>query len=293
MLGTWEPLFIMIGIHGMMAWSFYLPESAGVLCCGQPGFIAVGAYTAAIAARTGLPFGLGVLLACIVSIIVAFVIGVLSLRLRGLGIIIVTIGFSMMTILLLENFEFVGGIRGMIGIPFRTNIITVYGCILLLAIFFSRLSRSKLGRAIKAMREDELAAEAIGVDLISVRLFVVAGSGFIAGLVGALWAHYITFIEPAQFGFAMLVLILIYNVVGGGSIYLGPFFGAVAIDLILEPLRVLGQVRLLVYGVLIVVMLMYRPQGLVTRGGVEAAGRILSRSYRALRGGVREGRAEI
>lgn len=139
MLGTWGPLFIMIGIHGMMAWSFYLPESAGVLCCGQPGFIAVGAYTAAIAASVGLPFGLGVLLACILSMIVAFIIGVLSLRLKGVGIIIVTIGFMMMIVLLLENFEFVGGIRGIIGIPFRTNIGIVYGCVLLLAIFFLAL----------------------------------------------------------------------------------------------------------------------------------------------------------
>jgi branched-chain amino acid transport system permease protein len=286
MLGTWEPLFIMIGIHGMMAWSFYLPESAGVLCCGQPGFIAVGAYTVAISAKAGLQFGLGMLLACILSMIVAFIIGVVSLRLRGLGIIIVTIGFSMMTVVLLENFEFVGGIQGIIGIPFRTNIYIVYGCVLFLAIFFSRLSQSKLGRAIKAMKEDELAAEAIGVDLISVRLFVLAGSGFIAGLIGALWAHYITFIEPTQFGFPMLVLILIYSVVGGSSIYLGPFLGAVAIDLILEPLRILGQVRLLVYGILIVVMLTYRPQGLVTRGSIEAVGKILRRHYRVLGDGV-------
>ncbi len=158
-------ILIFAGIDVIMALSFYLPASAGQLSAGQGGFMALGAYTAAyLTVQHGAPFPLALAAGGLVGGLVGLAVGFPALRLRGLYLVLVTFGFGEMVRVLFLNAPAFGGPGGFAGIPPETTIWHVLGLLIVLVYFFTRLSGSRMGRAFAALRDDEAAAEAMGVN---------------------------------------------------------------------------------------------------------------------------------
>src|SRR2546426_12602415 len=168
-----------------MALSFYLPASAGQLSAGQGGFMALGAYTAAyLTVQHGAPFPVALAAGALVGGLVGLAVGFPALRLRGLYLVLVTFGFGEMVRVLFLNAPAFGGPAGFAGIPPATTIWYVLGLLVVLVYFFTRVSGSRMGRALAALRDDEAAAEAMGVNSTYVKLAAFAAGGGIAGLGG-------------------------------------------------------------------------------------------------------------
>jgi len=252
---------------------------AGLLDLGFVAFYAVGAYTYAL---LNLHFGLGFwtvlplggLLAATFGILLGFPV----LRLRGDYLAIVTLGFGEIIRLVLENWgEFSKGPSGISGISrpsffgiemsLESSIIYIYYLMVLFVIFtifiVNRLQDSRLGRAWIALREDEIACQAMGVDKRKTKLVAFSLGAFWAGIMGVVFAAKTTFVNPASFTFLESAIILAIVVLGGMGSIVGVLFGALILILMPEYLRALSQYRMLAFGAILVCMMVFRPQGLI------------------------------
>ena len=259
-----ESILINMGLNMILALSLYLPLSTGQLSIGQAGFMAVGAYTAAgLTTFQEVPFYPSILAGGIMAALVAFLVGFPALRLRGLYLALMTFGFGEIVRVFFLNFEPLGGARGIVGIAFETQLWQVYAVIAIAAVFLYRLSRSRMGRAFEAIKEDELAAESMGVNPTWAKLCAFAAGGFVAGIGGGLYAHYIQFIQADAFGFDRAVDILMFAVLGGMDVFYGPLLGAAILTLLPEYLRVIQEWRIEFYGVIMILVMIFRPQGIL------------------------------
>ncbi len=252
---------------------------AGLLDLGFVAFYAVGAYTYAL---LNLHFGLGFWTVLPLGGLLAATFGVLLgfpvLRLRGDYLAIVTLGFGEIIRLVLENWgEFSKGPSGISGISrpsffgiemsLESSIIYIYYLMILLVIFtifvVNRLQDSRLGRAWIALREDEIACQAMGVDKRKTKLVAFSLGAFWAGIMGVVFAAKTTFVNPASFTFLESAIILAIVVLGGMGSIVGVLFGALILILMPEYLRALSQYRMLAFGAILVCMMVFRPQGLI------------------------------
>ena len=257
-------ILIFAGIDVIMALSFYLPASAGQLSAGQGGFMALGAYTAAyLSVQHGAPFPLALAAGGLVGGLVGLVVGFPALRLRGLYLVLVTFGFGEVVRVIFLNAPAFGGPGGFAGIPPATTLWHVLGLLIVLAYFFTRLGGSRMGRAFAALRDDEAAAEAMGVNSTYVKLAAFAAGGVIAGLGGALYAHYTLFIDPEAFGVGRSLFVMLYAVFGGLASFWGAIVGAAILYVLPELLRWVKDWREIFYGLLVLTMMLVRPQGLL------------------------------
>lgn len=282
-LQYFESIAIFTGIYIILSWAMYLPLSAGQFNMGVVGFMAIGAYASALCTKAGVPFGLAIVISVLLGGIAGVLIGYPTLRLKTFAIAIVTIAFGEIVRICAINLDFVGGSRGVVHIPFFTSLLNVYLAILLLAIFLTRWNASKWGRAVQAMREDEAVAESMGINLARMKLFVNGACGFISALAGAFFAHYTTFIQPAHFGFDLLIKICCFVVFGGWTYFWGVFFGAASLTFIPEALRFLQEWRLVFYGGLLVATLLVRPEGLMTRATAGSLSQFLRNRFKGRR----------
>lgn len=253
---------------------------AGLLDLGYVAFYAVGAYTYALLNHhfqlgfwTVLPIGGG--LAAIFGILLGFPV----LRLRGDYLAIVTLGFGEIIRLVLENWgEFSKGPSGisniarpgLFGMEFSLDsaIIYLYYLMILFVIvtifIVNRLQDSRLGRAWIALREDEIACQAMGIDKRKTKLVAFSLGAFWAGIIGVVFAAKTTFINPASFTFLESAIILAIVVLGGMGSIVGVIFGALVLILLPEYLRALSEYRMLAFGAILVAMMVFRPQGLIS-----------------------------
>lgn len=249
---------------------------SGQVCIGHAGFFCIGAYSAAIlATRLGLPFWLILPLTGIITAVFGGLLALPTLKMKGTYLSIVTLGFSEIVRLIALNWEgLTGGPMGIKGIPvpelfgfeFSTSR-TYYYIFLVVAVLFlfvtDRVIRSRVGRAWTSIREDELAAKSLGVQTSLYKSTNFMYGAFWAGIAGAAYAPYVRFIDSTMFtldeGFNILSMVII----GGQGTLLGPIVGSVIVNMLTELLRSAGQWRMVAYGMLIIVMMWYRPQGLV------------------------------
>lgn len=293
-----ESLLIITGIHIIAAYSFYAPFKTGQVSLGQAGFMAVGAYGSGIVtAIWGLPFVFGLIFGGIVSGVIGVGVGFPALRIRGIYLLLLTLGFASIVQVIALTWDYTGGADGFQGIPYQPyTLYYVFGIIVLLLFFFARLERSSLGRAMDSIHEDEEAAEVAGIDIVRIKLFAFGTGALIAGLAGCLFAHYATYVDSTTFGILLGVEVLMFAVVGGSSTYWGPFVGATVLTLLPEFLRTLreymeliplswtdswpwdrayevtyefldfeNEKRLIAYGLILILMMIWRPDGLLTR----------------------------
>ena len=250
---------------------------AGQISLGHAAFFAVGAYTSSLLAmKLGIPFWFGIFAAGFVSLLFGILLGVPTLRVRDIYLSVVTICFGLIVQLALVNLEAItGGARGIYGIP-RPSLAgftfatpqSYYYIILffaLLTIFStSRLLSSRFGRAFLSIRENELAAEIFGVKTTYYKILAFAVSSFYAGLAGSLYAHYVSYINPDAFTFGTSVDILVMIVIGGlGNIW-GSVIGAIVITLLPEYLRFMQQYYRAVFGLGLILMMVFMRSGIIS-----------------------------
>lgn len=242
---------------------------------GQPNFahatfFGVGAYTAALAAlKLGTPFLFNLILAGVVSSLFGLVIGLPSLRLKGHYLAIVTIGFGQIIRLIEINWDrFTGGPMGLPGIPtaaiggysFDRNAFYYFSLLLAIVILGTiyKLTNSRIGRALMSIRDDEMASEALGVNTRYYKIYSFVLSTFLAGLCGAVYAHYVSFVSPDTFTHDDSITLICMVVLGGGGTFLGPILGATVLMLAPELFRFASYYRYIIIGLVMVVAIMVR-----------------------------------
>lgn len=245
----------------------------GQFSLGHAGFWGVGAYASAV---YGVFFALPIdpALNMVIALAIGFsaaalcglLIGIPCLRLKGDYLAIATIGFSEILRIIIMNTESVGGPRGFTAIPKWTNSWWVWGVALAVTIFMLHLKRSAFGRAIISIREDEIAAETMGVNLFRYKLFsFIIGAG-IAGMAGSLVAHDQQFLHPNNFNFMWSVCILVMVILGGQGSVTGSIVGAVILTVLPEILKLIGSDvstwRVSIYAALMIILMLTRPQGI-------------------------------
>lgn len=260
---------------------------AGVLSLTHAGFYGIGAYASALlSVNTNAPFLVGMLAGIVVAIAVSFIISFPSLRVHDDYFVIATFGFQMILFSLLNNWiELTAGPLGIPGIPapdlfgWRADtslqFLALAGGVVAVGYFaVLRIAASPFGRVLHAIREDETFAHSLGKSLLYFKVTTFAVSAGLAATAGTLYAHYVTYIDPTSFTVMESILIVSMVIIGGAGSRWGPILGAGLLVLLPEALRFAGlesvsaaNLRQLVYGALLVVMMMFRPQGLVGRYG--------------------------
>ncbi len=271
-------LACMVGIFVILAVSLNIVVGfAGQISLGHAAFFAVGAYTSTLlAVKWGIPFWFGIFAAGIVSLAFGILLGIPTLRVRDIYLSVVTICFGLMVQLALVNLESItGGARGIYGIPrpaiagfsFSTPQSFYYLILFfaLLTIFSSlRLLRSRFGRAFLSIRENELAAETVGIRTTYYKILAFAVSSFYAGLAGSLYAHYVSYINPDAFTFGTSIDVLVMIVIGGLGNVWGSVIGAIVISLLPEYLRFMQQYYRAVFGIGLIFMMVFMRSGIVS-----------------------------
>lgn len=264
-----QGIIMIIGINIILAVSLNLTTGfLGQLALGHAGFMGIGAYSAAIVSMNmNLGSDTAQLLISIVigGLIAAFfgiLIGIPALRLEGDYLAIITLGFGEMIRVIVTNLEITGGAKGLNGIPLLTNFSHVYWITVITILVIYTLIRSRHGRSIIAIRENEIAASAVGVPTAYYKVFAFVLSAFFAGIAGGLYAHYMSILSPAKFGFLYSIEILVIVVLGGMGSITGSIVAAIILTLLPEALREFAVYRLLIYAVLLIVMMLFRPSGL-------------------------------
>lgn len=248
----------------------------GVTTLGHAAFFGAGAYTAALlSTKFGAGFIVTLLAAAVVAAIFGLMLGAPTLRVSGRYLTIVTMGFC--EIMRLVELNWISLTRGPMGIPgipapalFGYKFSSATGkyyvalvLVVLTILVVYNITNSRVGRCISAIKGDNLAAEAMGINTKRYKLIVFLISGAIAGMAGAFYAHYMSFIDPSSFSYDQSVLILSMTILGGLGSIPGSIIGAILLTVIPELLRDLMEWRQIIYGLILALMVIYRPQGLV------------------------------
>jgi branched-chain amino acid transport system permease protein len=291
------PFFIyiasIVGVNIILAVSLNIVNGmTGQFSIGHAGFMAVGAYLAgktSLAFKTvlisGLPeiasdqifFMISIFAGGIAAAAFGFVVGLPSLRLKGDYLAIVTLGFGEIIRVIVQNTEAFGRALGLAGIPQHSSLFMIWFWVFLTILVARRIAASSHGRSLWAIREDEVAAEAMGVNTTGykVRAFVI--SSFFAGVAGALFAHFVPIINPGSFTFVKSMEVVVMIVAGGLGSTSGAIGAAVILTLLPEAMRTaftsgagdsalaqtVDQIRMPIYGVILVVLMLSRPQGML------------------------------
>lgn len=240
----------------------------GLFSFGHAGFMAIGAYTTAVMTiHFHLPFivalGVGGLAAALASLI----IGKLTLNLKGDYFCIATLGLGEAIRLILDNVQYFGGARGWPGIPLHTSLLNVVIIDVVGIVFLAFLIRSRHGRNMIAIREEELASQIIGIDVFKYKMKSLMISALYAGVAGGLYGHYLGFLQPKMFQIIKSTELTIIVIFGGLGSISGSALGAVILTALPEALRSFDKWRLVVYGAAVIFIMISRPQGLM--GGYE------------------------
>ncbi|NLB17746.1 MAG: branched-chain amino acid ABC transporter permease [Syntrophomonadaceae bacterium] len=257
-------IVILIGINIILALGLNIITGVtGQLSMGHAGFMSIGAYTSAIlATQFGVPFPICLLAAGLMAALTGVVIGIPILRLEGDYLAMVTIGFAEIVRVVFLNLEIAGRGMGLSGIPAETNFSIVWGLVIIIVLLNTGLLKSRPGRALYSIREDEIAAEASGVNTTRYKVIAFGMGTFLAGIGGSLYAHYLTYINPGNFGFMRSVELLNMVVLGGMGSIPGTILGTIILTIAPEMLRFVQEYRLLFYGALLVILMIFRPNGL-------------------------------
>jgi branched-chain amino acid transport system permease protein len=271
------------GINIILVLSLNLVNGfTGQFSMGHAGFMAIGGYVSAFLAMTFLAAfpslfaisGMNLLLfaGCLVSAglvaaIAGYFVGLPSLRLKGDYLAIVTLGFGEIIRVVFLNIEKLGGARGLPGIPNWSSWWMIFGIALITWFVISRLTRASFGRAILSIRENEIAAESMGVPVTEYKVKAFVLGAFFAGIAGALFAHHQTIITPQQFDFNKSFEIIIMVVLGGMGSLAGSVVAAFFLTILKEALRSLQDIthldlRMVIYSLLLIILMLVRPQGL-------------------------------
>ena len=270
-------IIIYIGINIILASSLNIINGfAGQFSLGHAGFMAIGAYTSAVitsaahlspgSAESYPLFALALIAGGLVASFFGLLVGIPSLRLKGDYLAITTLGLGEIIRVIIQNLDFLGAARGFSGIAKLSNFLWVYGTVAVVIFLVSSIIRTTYGKGFLAVRDDEIAAEAIGINTTYYKVVAFITGAFFAGIAGGLYAHFVTYINPSQFGFLKSFEIVVMVVVGGMGSILGVILSAAILTILPEALRAIAQYRMVIYALLLIVIMISRPQGLFGKG---------------------------
>ena len=260
----WETNVILILINIIMAVSLNLINGlTGQFSIGHAGFMAVGAYTSAIiTVKLGMDFPIALIVATVSAAFLGFLIGMPTLRLNGDYLAIATLGLGEIIRIAILNFDYVGGASGFMGIPRLTTFPIAFWIMVFVVYFIKNFKNSADGRACLAIRENEIAAETMGINTTKYKVMAFTiGAGF-AGTAGALFSHYYYIAHPASFTFMRSFDVLTMVVLGGLGSISGSISGAVLLTAISAALADYPEWRMVIYSIVLIVLMLNRPQGI-------------------------------
>jgi branched-chain amino acid transport system permease protein len=251
-------------VNVLMAWGVYVALSAGVLTFGAGAFMAIGCYAAGV---LSVKMGVGLIPASLAGAVIAggvgFLLGFPALRVRGIYLILTTLGIAMSMQVILENIDYVGasvGLGGMSGATVWHGVVAV----LVVGACLWWVSRSPLQRVLDAVREDDEVAASLGMNTVLVKLTAFAIGSAISGFAGGLYGHFITFVRPDTFNVLISTYAVMFVILGGTNNFWGPALGAAIMTILPEQVAFMREWRPSVFAVAIIVLLLFRPKGLIT-----------------------------
>ncbi len=278
-----QTIFIVAGLNIILAVSLTLTNGyTGQFSLGHAGFMSVGAYTSVALTMYLLPklgwtgasqevfFALSLLAAGFLAAGFGYLVGLPSLRLKGDYLAIVTLGFGEIIRVILLNIESLGGARGLTGIiPFTDQYWVIFLCLATAFLVF-RLQHTPVGRAMLSVREDEVAAEAMGVNTTRTKVKAFVMGAFWAGIAGGLYGHYYGYVNPSNFGFMRSFEIVVIVVLGGLGSVSGAILAAIGLTILPEALRPLQEItridfRMIIYSLVLILFMIWKPNGLLGR----------------------------
>jgi branched-chain amino acid transport system permease protein len=280
--GSINPYFLDValtcGINITLAVSLNLINGyTGQFSLGHAGFMAIGAYTSAMltttlgakllplcGGQTWILFPLTLYVGGMMASVAGLLVGVPSLRLKGDYLAIVTLGFGEIIRVIIQNIDAVGGPRGLIGIPDYSTLFWTFGLASITVYTVWALVNSTYGRGFIAVNDDEIAAEAMGINTTRYKITAFVVGAFFAGLAGGIYAHFKQYIAPQGFGFDKSIEIVVMVILGGMGKNVGVIIAAVLLTVLNETLRKFGDYRMILYSLLIIGLMIARPQGLFT-----------------------------
>jgi branched-chain amino acid transport system permease protein len=267
-----ELLIAQIGINAILAISLFVTFYSGQLTLANAGFMAIGAYTTVIMSLyLPTPLPLNMLVGALLAGLVGVLVGLPVLRLRGVFLAIATIGFvEALRLGVILNVPITGegqGLKNPTADPLG-GIVPILISLPILAYLVWRLTRTRLGQAWSAIREDELAASSNGINVALYKMIAFIIGAVIAGFAGALETHINFFVDPTEYDVTRTIQILTFAVVGGTTNVFGPIVGAVFLTSLPEIVRQFASYRDVVNGTILILVIIFRPQGIVARGGL-------------------------
>lgn len=274
--GLTESIFQFMLVNIILALSIFVTLYAGIFSLANIGFMALGAYIGVICTQTfGLPLGVGLLTGMIAAGIGAYLLGLPVLRLHDIYLAIATIGFGEIVRILILNFDdllsiisgepvvLTGGALGIKGIPKITQTWHLLVFIILILWILDRSGKSRFGRALRAIRQDEDIASGMGIDVVKMKTAVFILSAVLAGAAGVFSGHLTRIISPGVYSFSRVVDILAYAVFGGTTTWVGPVAGAGILTVIPEMARPLKAFNQIFNGAILLIVIVYLPNGII------------------------------
>ena len=264
-----EGILILVGVNLMVVLGLSLLTGfTGLFSFGHAGFMLIGAYVSAVCSMNfGMPLVISMIAGAVAAMLVAAVIGYFTLGLKGDHFCIATLGFGESMRLIFDNIDYFGGARGLSGIPMETNLTVVIIICAMAVVVMTLLIKSRHGRSMIAIREEELASQAIGINVFRYKMISFAISAAFAAIGGALYAHYLGYLQPLMFQLTKSTELTIMVIFGGLGSIGGSVVGAFVLTFIPELFRAFASWRLVVYGAVVILIMATRPQGLM--GGYE------------------------
>lgn len=307
--GYFLQVFTFVCINIILALTVYMTVCTGILSLGNAGFMSLGAYTSAIVTtQYGVPMPVGIVLGGLFATLIALIIGLPTIRLRGLYLAIATMGFGEVVRVIALNLDITHGALGFSGIPSMASVLSDYASdmglldaleidsqtggqllmnivllIIVIAVvtFWYRLEHSRIGRAWAAVKADEYAASLTGINVVEYKMMAFLFSAFFAGVAGALYAHATFFISPTDFSWNKVVDILVYTVFGGSNVLWGSVLGATVLTIVPESLRAMAEYRDIIYGLMLVALMAFRPDGILSYDAVKWISHKFSKKQKA------------
>jgi branched-chain amino acid transport system permease protein len=264
MSGYWLQIFAILAVNIVAAYAAYMPLACGQLNLGIAGFMAIGAYASAVLSGQGWPLPISIAVGTVAAGAAALAISYPVLRARGIYLTIATLAFSELVVAVLLNLNSVGAASGLVVKAHIALAPMLFALALVLGVV-ALLSITRFGLCMTAIRNDSQGTAVFGVDVRSIEVTAFTIGGAFAGIAGALYAHHFNYIEAQHFNVLLSTYALLYALLGGLQTSIGPLIGAALFTLAPEFLRVTDQWRYVGFGAAIVLLMLVRPEGLLTR----------------------------
>lgn len=279
--GFFQPIIIFTLLNVTMSLGLYITALSGQLSMATAAIAGVGGYLSGVlTVKFGIPFVPAVTVAAVAGALVGTTLAALTAKMRDFILKLTTLAFGEALSVLAFNCDYIGGANSFTGLRLETGITTAAITVVIAFYLAWRFDGSRLGFAARAVRDDPLAAASMGVSVVSIRVITFALGGAVVGMGGAVQAHYVLVIAPSDLGFFVSLNYIIFLLFGGLQTIWGPVLGAVLLTVLPEALRFADEFRLIIYGLIIVAVVLWRPDGLLRRRPTGVPGFVLGHPRR-------------